>query len=94
MRTEEKPTEHEGIQIDSEPNIPPELIRQLLQWGVGRKDVERPSKRIPMETAKAASELVRLFIQEARSRASIEVCVLLPNVCPSLASSSPHRRMD
>jgi hypothetical protein len=52
-----------------EPCIEPELTRNLLQF---RQNDGQP-KRITTETAKAASELLRLFILEARSRASIEV---------------------
>jgi hypothetical protein len=52
-----------------EPCIEPELARNLLQF---RQNDGQP-KRITTETAKAASELLRLFILEARSRASIEV---------------------
>jgi tRNA uridine 5-carbamoylmethylation protein Kti12 len=51
------------------PTIPPELSRRLLQ----EYDAPDGSKRIPNETAKAVSELLRLFVVEARSRASIEV---------------------
>jgi hypothetical protein len=52
----------------NEPTIPPELSKKLLQ-------MYKPdgSKRIPNETAKALSEVLRIFVVEATSRASIEV---------------------
>jgi hypothetical protein len=51
-----------------EPTIPPELSKKLLQS-------YKPdgSKRVPNETAKAVSEVLRMFVIEARARASIEV---------------------
>jgi hypothetical protein len=55
------------------PTIPPELSKRLLQ----EYNAPEGSKRIPNETAKAVSELLRLFVVEARSRASIEVSYLV-----------------
>lgn len=52
-----------------EPPIKPELSKKLLQI----YNTPEGAKRIPADTAKAVSELLRLFIIEARSRASIEV---------------------
>jgi hypothetical protein len=56
---------------DNEPSISPELSKQLIQLytppGGGS------AKRIPIETAKAVSEVIRMLVVEARSRASVEV---------------------
>jgi Sec7-like guanine-nucleotide exchange factor len=51
--------------------IPPQLSRKLVQTFAPDGT---NSKRVPAETASAVSELLRRFIVEARSRASIEVC--------------------
>jgi hypothetical protein len=54
----------------TEPCIEPELTRNLLQF---RQNDGQPKRKITTETANCTSELLRLFILEARSRASIEV---------------------
>ena len=63
------PQENDNEITSTEPSLQPELTQRLLQLHSN----EGHPKRIPNETAKAASELLRLFIIEARSRASIEV---------------------
>lgn len=50
------------------PTVNPELVRQLVM----KKGTNKNSKRCSQEAVSAASELLRLFIVEARSRASIE----------------------
>jgi hypothetical protein len=68
---------------NNEPSIPEELSKQLIQLytppGGGS------GKRIPKETAKAVSEVIRMLVLEARSRASVEVSYRLEgeyNCCP------------
>ena len=50
------------------PEISPELCKQLLQMYTPADDT---SKRIPKETARAVSEVIKLLVLEARSRALI-----------------------
>jgi hypothetical protein len=64
---------------NSKATIPPELSKQLLKANLP-DDVQ---KRIPNETARAVSELLRLFVLEARSRASLEVSKLNQSSKPS-----------
>ena len=54
---------------NSRPTIPPELSKQILKAHLPEGD----QKRITNETAKAVSELLRLFVLEAQSRALLEV---------------------
>jgi hypothetical protein len=65
-------TPNDGVSDNSKPTIPPELSKQLLKANFPAGD----QKRIPNETAKAVSELLRLFVLEARSRASLEVSLV------------------
>lgn len=51
--------------------IPSELSKQLIQIYTPLDG--SAGKRIPKETAKAVSEIIRMLILEARSRASVEV---------------------
>ena len=50
------------------PEISPELCKQLVQMYTPADDT---SKRIPKETARAVSEVIKLMVLEARSRALI-----------------------
>ena len=52
------------------PTVNPELVRQLVMKKGA--PTNKNAKRCSREAASAASELLRLFIVEARSRASIE----------------------
>jgi hypothetical protein len=58
-----------------EPIIQPELARQMILL---RQRNGQP-KRMTNETVRAVSELLRLFVIEAHSRASIEVSIYLPS---------------
>jgi hypothetical protein len=59
-------------EMQSNEPIGTELTKRLLLL----QQREGQPKRITNETAKAASELLRIFIMEARSRASIEVSTI------------------
>ena len=61
-------------QDENKPGISPELSKQLIQMYAPGDDA---GKRIPKETAKAVSEVIKILVLEARSRASITVRVTL-----------------
>uniref|UniRef100_A0A7R9ZM38 Uncharacterized protein n=1 Tax=Craspedostauros australis TaxID=1486917 RepID=A0A7R9ZM38_9STRA len=63
---------------DEGQSLPSDLVKELIllhHCGDGTQDgtaAGGTTKRIPAETAKAAAELLRLFVLEARSRATTE----------------------
>lgn len=79
--TPNKKKKNGGNNAVNDPSIPPELSKHLLQMYNPDE-----SKRIPNETAMAISEVLKTFVVEATSRASIEVS---PSA-KSRSTTDPH----
>lgn len=57
---------------ENESSIPQALSKQMLQL-VTPPDGHSNKKRIPKETAQAVSDILRMLVLEARSRATLQV---------------------